>query len=65
MMFYAERVVPYLFEMIGFSTEYLPFMLERLYGEFLALQKKNGLKWRAIPGIIHVDRLKDAWRGAL
>ena len=65
MMFYAERVVPYLFEIIGFSTEYLPFMLERLYGVFLALQKKNGLKWKPIPGIIHVDRLKDEWRGAL
>jgi hypothetical protein len=65
MMFYAERAVPYLFEMLGFSTEHLPFMLERLYGVFLALEKENGLQWRPIPGIIHVDRLKDAWRGAL
>jgi hypothetical protein len=65
MMFFAERVVPYLFEMLAFSTEHLPFMLERLYGVFLALEKENGLNWRPIPGIIHVDRLKDAWRGAL
>ena len=65
MMFYAERAVPYLFEMLGFSTEHLPFMLERLYGVFLALEKENGMPWRPIPGIIHVDRLKDAWRGAL
>lgn len=65
MMFYAERMVPYLFEMIGFSTEHLPFMLERLYGVFLALQRMDGLNWQPIPGIIHVDRLKDEWRSAL
>lgn len=65
MMFYTERAVPYLFEMLGFSTEHLPFMLERLYGVFLALQRKDGLKWLPIPGIIHVDRLKDEWRSAL
>lgn len=65
MMFFAERVIPYLFEMLAFSTEHLPFMLERLYGVFLALERENGLNWRPIPGIIHVDRLKDAWRSAL
>jgi len=65
MMIFVERAVPYLFEMLNFSTEYLPFMLERLYGVFLALEKKNGLKWLSIPGIIHVDALKDAWRSAL
>jgi len=65
MMFYAERVVPCLFEMVGFSTEFLPFMLERLHGVFLALQRIDGLNWQPIPGIIHVDRLKDEWRSAL
>ena len=65
MMFFAERAAPYMFEMMKFSTEYMPFMLERLHGVFLALERKNGLQWRPIPGIIHVDSLKDAWRGAL
>lgn len=67
MMFFAERAVPYLFEMLQFSTKDLPFMLERLHGIFLALQKKDGMpaKWIPIPGIVHLDRLKDAWRAAL
>jgi len=65
MMFFAERAAPYMFEMMNFSTEYMPFMLERLHGVFLALERQNGLQWRPIPGIIHVDALRDAWRSAL
>jgi len=65
MMFFAERAAPYLFEILNFSTEHLPFMLERLHGIFLALERENGLQWRPIPGIIHVDLLRDAWRSAL
>lgn len=64
MMFFAERAVPFLFEMLQFDTKHLPFMLERLHAVFLALQREDGLlaKWIPIPGIVHQDRLKDAWK---
>jgi len=66
MMFFAERVIPYMFEMLEFSTTHLPFMIERLHGVFLAMDKLDmGTVWIPLPGIIHQDRLKDAWKGAL
>ena len=66
MMYFAEKVIPYMFEMLRFNTKHLPFMLERLYGVFLALERLEGrTKWIPLPGIIHEDRLKDAWKGAL
>ena len=64
MMFFAERTIPYLFEFIGFDTKHLPYVIERLHGVFLALQREDGCpaKWIPLPGVIHQDRLKDAWQ---
>ena len=64
MMTFAERAIPVLFEMIGFDTRHLPFMIERLHGVFLLLQKYEGSvsRWIPLPGITHVDRLKDSWK---
>lgn len=64
MMTFAEKAIPVLFEMIGFDTKHLPFMIERLHGLFLALKKREGSKnrWISLPGITHVDRLKDSWK---
>jgi hypothetical protein len=64
MMMFAERAIPYLFELIGCDTKHLPFMLERLHGVFLALQRLDGAvsRWISLPGITHLDRLKDSWR---
>lgn len=64
MMFFAERAIPYLFEMLHFDTKHLPYMIERLHGVFLALQKLDGSpgKWIPLPGVIHQDRLKDSWK---
>jgi hypothetical protein len=66
MMTFAEVVVPRLFGFIHYDTRHLPFMLERMHGVFLALQKLDGEtgEWLPLPGIIHEDRLKDSWRGA-
>jgi hypothetical protein len=65
MMTYAEKVIPHLFEMIGFDTMHLPFMIERLHGIFLTLQTLEGqVKQLSLPGVTHVDALKDHWRGA-
>jgi hypothetical protein len=65
MMTYAEKVIPYLFEAIGFDTTHLPFMIERLHGIFLTLQRLEGrVKQMSLPGVTHVDALKDHWRGA-
>jgi hypothetical protein len=63
MMSFAEIVVPRLFELVGCSTRHLPFMLERLHGVFLALQRIDGAtgEWFPLPGVVHEDRLKDAW----
>ena len=55
MMSFAEVVTPRLFEMLGCSTRYLPFMLERLHGIFLALQRIDGVtgEWLPLPGVVH------------
>jgi hypothetical protein len=64
MMSFADFVAPRLFEMIGFDTRHLPFMLERMHGVFLALQRLDGAtgEWLPLPGVVHEDRLKDAWQ---
>lgn len=62
-MSFVERAIPPLFEFIGYDTKHLPFMLERLHGLFLVLKKREGLRWIPLPGITHVDRLKDSWKG--
>ena len=64
MMNFAEQAIPYLFELIGFETKHLPFMVERLHGIFLALQRLDGAvsRWLPLPGITHLDRLKDSWK---
>jgi hypothetical protein len=64
MMFFAEKAIPYMFELIGFDTKHLPFMIERLHGVFLALQRLDGevSRWITLPGITHLDRLKDSWK---
>jgi hypothetical protein len=64
MMTFAEFVAPRLFEMIRFDTRHLPFMLERMHGVFLALQQLDGAtgEWLPLPGVVHEDRLKDAWQ---
>jgi hypothetical protein len=63
MMSYAEAVIPYLFEMIRFDTNPLPYMLERLHGVFLALQRLDGkIRWLPLPGVTHRDDLKDSWK---
>jgi hypothetical protein len=64
MMTFAEKAIPCLFELIGFDTKHLPFMLERLHGIFLALERIDGRvsRWIPLPGITHLDRLKDSWR---
>jgi hypothetical protein len=64
MMIFAEKAIPYLFELIGFDTKHLPFMIERLHGVFLALQRLDGAvsRWIPLPGITHLDRLKDSWK---
>jgi hypothetical protein len=64
MMFFAERAIPFLFEFLGFDTRHIPYQIERLHGIFLALQREDGLKWIPLPGVIHQDRLKDAWQTA-
>jgi len=64
MMTFAEKAIPCLFELIGFDTKHMPFMIERLHGVFLALQRLDGAvsRWLPLPGITHLDRLKDSWR---
>jgi hypothetical protein len=39
-------------------------MIERMHGVGLALQKRDGFThlWVSLPGITHVDRLKDSWK---
>jgi len=67
MMAFAELAIPHIFEMLGCKTEHLPFQIERLHGVFLALQREDGTpaKWFTdIPGIVHLDRLKDNWQSA-
>jgi len=63
MMLFAEMVIPRIFQFIGYNTNHLPFMIERLHGVFLALQRVDGVtgEWLSLPGIVHEDRLKDAW----
>ena len=64
MMLFAEKAIPRLFEMLGYDTKHLPFMIERMHGVGLALQKRDGFthRWVSLPGITHVDRLKDSWK---
>jgi len=64
MMSFAEIVTPRLFNMIGFDTRHLPFMLERMHAVFLTLQRLDGAtgEWLPLPGVVHEDRLKDAWQ---
>ncbi len=63
LMYFAEAAIPYMFELLGFDTKHLPYMIERLHGIFLALQKMDGYPsiWLPMPGLIHVDSLKDNW----
>ena len=63
MMLFAEYAVPRLFDILGGDTRHLPFMIERLHGICLLLQRLDGVggKWLTLPGVIHDDRLKDAW----
>lgn len=63
MMIFAEVAIPRLFEMLQFDTRHLPFMIERLHGICLYLQRLDGVgeTWLPLPGIVHEDRLKDAW----
>jgi hypothetical protein len=64
MMTFAEKAIPVLFELIGYDTTHLPFMLERLHGVFLLLRRIDGAvhRWIPLPGITHLDRLKDSWK---
>jgi hypothetical protein len=64
MMSFAEIISPRLFEMIGYDTRHLPFMLERMHAVFLALQRQDGVtgEWLTLPGIVHKDNLKDPWQ---
>jgi hypothetical protein len=64
MMHFADKAVPYLFELLNFDTKHLPFMIERLHGIFLCLERLDGRvsRWIPLPGITHLDRLKDDWR---
>ena len=63
MMFFAEQAIPYMFEMLHCNTKHLPFMLERLHAIFLALDRLDThTRWIPLPGVIHADRLKDAWK---
>jgi hypothetical protein len=66
MMAFAELAIPHLFEALACNTEHLPFQIERLHGVFLALHREDRTpaRWFTdIPGIVHLDRLKDDWRG--
>ena len=64
MMTFAEKAIPRLFELIEYDTKHLPFMIERMHGICLVLQKREGFthRWIPLPGITHLDRLKDSWR---
>ena len=64
MMQFAETAIPRLFELLGHDTKHLPFMIERMHGLFLILQKRDGAvrRWISLPGITHLDRLKDSWK---
>lgn len=64
MMHFADKAIPYLFELLECDTKHLPFMIERLHGIFLALERIDGRvsRWIPLPGITHLDRLKDSWR---
>jgi hypothetical protein len=63
MMAFAEVVAPRLFHFLNCDTRHFPFMMERLHGVFLALQRVDGAtgEWLSLPGVVHEDRLKDAW----
>ncbi len=68
MMIIAQHTASYLFEMIGFQTRRMPYMLERMYALFLGLEKADGrvTNWIELSGsILHHDSLKDlGWKDA-
>lgn len=61
MMEFTETSASYLFEMMNFSTEHLPYHLERLHGVFLLLRRLDGVLpiWMEMPGIAHNANLKE------
>ena len=64
MMFFAHHSIPRIFEMLRYSTEHLPYHIERSHGIFLLLQKLDGhlTNWIELPGIDHRPDLKDPWQ---
>jgi hypothetical protein len=64
MMFFAERAIPHLFELLQFDTKHMPFMIERMHGICLLLHKLDGVlrTWLPMPGVVHLDCLKDDWK---
>jgi hypothetical protein len=62
MMNFTERASSYIFEMMGYSTDALPYHLERLHGVFLLLKRLDGVLpiWKEMPGIGHNASLKEA-----
>ncbi len=64
LMKFAERCTPLIHAYLNRQTTHMPFMLERLHGIFLALQRLDGNPaiWLPLPGVIHKDSLKDAWK---
>ncbi len=68
MMTFAQHAAPYLFEMVGFQTKHMPYMLERMHAMFLGLEKKDGrvTNWIDLSGsVLHHDSFKDlGWKDA-
>ena len=64
LMIFANECVPLVYDYLHHETRHLPFMLERLHGIFLALQRLDGnpATWLSLPGVIHKEHLKDAWK---
>ena len=64
MMFFANKSIPRIFEMLGFDTRHLPYHIERSHGIFLVFQTMEGHldMWIRLPGIEHRDDLKDPWQ---
>jgi hypothetical protein len=66
MMEFTERAASLLFEMMGYSTDHLPYHLERLHGIFLLLKRLDGALpiWKEMPGISHNANLKEVCAAA-
>lgn len=64
LMVHAERTIPHLFDLLDQNPRHLPYMLERMHGLFLGLEKADGrvTRWIPLPGVLHHDHFKDAWR---